>query len=200
MSKNALLVSLDSDLGKYMKRVLDEEGYDVTSTSRNGLAGTTHFELTGEVPNFNPGSFDILVYNLGVVYYQRNRVDIIRMNAILATDALEKLALSMKPGGRIIVFSSGWGSIKQTISSGDTNEVAYRMSKAALNMGVAVLSNRYSNLKWILMQPGFITTKMNTNKENRPSEDPYRSMQGVLKHSLLVEERYVYIGNKGEPF
>jgi len=196
--KRALLVSLDSDLGKHMKRVLEEEGYEVTATSRHGLPDTLHFDLgVTDVPKFEAASFDVLIYNLGVSQVNRSRVEVIRTNAILACDALQALAPTLKAAGHVIVFSSGWGSIRQTVRSGEATEITYRMSKAALNMGVAVLSNAFTKLNWILMQPGFITTKMNTNPKNLPSADPYAAMQGVLKHSLACKERYAYIDYMG---
>ncbi len=198
--KKALLISLDSDLGKHMKRVLEENGYEVTSTSRHGLPDTLSFELgVTSVPKFESHTFDLCVYNLGVSQVNRSRVEVLRVNAILACDALQELALCIKPDGHVIVFSSGWGSLKQTITSGGMHELTYRMSKAALNMGVAVLSNRFPKLHWVLMQPGFITTKMNTNPKNLPSVDPYIAMQGVLSRSLEQRERFSYIDYLGEP-
>jgi hypothetical protein len=199
MSKEALLVSLDSDLGKHMKRVLEEEGYTVTSTSRHGLPDTVHFELTQDVPAFPKQHFDIVVFNLGVSQVNRTRVETIRLNAILPCDALGIFAESVKIGGRLVVFSSGWGSLQQTLKSGETHEITYRMSKAALNIGIAVLSNKYKDRHWIVMQPGFITTKMNTNPKGLPSVDPYQAMSGVFKTSMSIKDRYAYVdylGNK----
>lgn len=197
MSKEALLVSLDSDLGKHMKRVLEEEGYKVTATSRHGLPDTVHFELTQNIPVFEKHQFDIVVFNLGVSQVNRTRVETIRLNAILPCDALDAIAASVKVGGRLIVFSSGWGSLNQTLKSGETHEITYRMSKAALNIGVAVLSNKYKDRHWVVMQPGFITTKMNTNPKGLPSVDPYYAMSSVLKTSLSVTDKYAYVDYLG---
>ena len=197
--KRALLISLDSDLGKHMKRVLEEEGYEVVATSRHNLPNTINFDLdSARTPKLEPSSFDVLVYNLGVSQVNRTRVDVIRVNAILACDALRAFAPCIKSGGHSIVFSSGWGSIQQTLLSGETNDISYRMSKAALNIGVAILANTFTTLKWVLMQPGFITTKMNTNPKKLPSVDPYEAMKGVLKHSLSCKTRYSFIDYTGK--
>ena len=121
------------------------------------------------------------------------------VNAFATYDVLRELAnKSMNDGGHVIVFTSGWGSIQYSIDTTAYSNHAYRMSKAALNMGVALLSNEYPLLKWVLMQPGFVKTKMNNNPYNLPSEDPTIAMKGVLKTGLSSIDKLTFKNYKGE--
>lgn len=196
--KKALLVSIDSDLGKAMYPELRD--YEVVTTSRHGVENSIPLELGKPIDSrLTSQTFDLLIYNLGVSEVSKlNRVDIFWVNAIATYDVLKVLAKSIKDGGHIIVFTSGWGSIGYTIQTGGTGSHAYRMSKAALNMGVAMLSNEYPNLKWVLMGPGFVKTKMNTNPNNLPAENATVAMKGVLKVGLASTEKLCFKNYKNE--
>jgi NAD(P)-dependent dehydrogenase (short-subunit alcohol dehydrogenase family) len=61
------------------------------------------------------------------------------------------------------------------------------MSKAALNMGVACLANVYPDLRWLLMQPGYVLTKMNKNEANLPTTDIDVAMEGVLRVAMQAK-------------
>lgn len=63
---------------------------------------------------------------------------------------------SVKPV-EFVVLSSYLGSIRNVNKPTD---VAYRMTKAALNMGIKCLSMQQPKHKWLLVNPGLVYTKM----------------------------------------
>lgn len=153
-----LVASIDSDIGAEIAAQHTARGDTVFTTSRNGK-GDFHVELL----NFNtwlPGSellVDRIYFTMGVNDDRRSRAEVMHINGFLSTDFIDSIARHLVVGGKFTVLTSGWGSVSRVLAD---NNRAYRMSKAALNMGVACLAKRYSKRNWLLMQPGMVRTKI----------------------------------------
>jgi NAD(P)-dependent dehydrogenase (short-subunit alcohol dehydrogenase family) len=122
------------------------------------------------------------------------------INAFLTCDCLFKMRESVKDGGKIVVLSSGWSSISQLRSS---KALVYRMSKAALNMGVAGMANRDRTVNWILMNPGMVDTKMTENlmmSQTLASEfiSTTESAEGVVKSADAVTKQFAFVDYQGQ--
>jgi NAD(P)-dependent dehydrogenase (short-subunit alcohol dehydrogenase family) len=157
-----LIASIDSDIGAALQRSFSNQA--LTCTSRRP-GPNVPLELAHPLtwPKFEPQSIDETWYTIGIGDGRSTRNEVVQVNAFLSCDFLGQLASrGMRDGGKIVVLSSEWGSISRTsTSTGRLGNIAYRMSKAALNMGVAFLARRHPQFNWIIMQPGWVSTKLN---------------------------------------
>lgn len=158
------VVSVDSQIGEQIAQVHEQRGDTVLTSSRNGN-GTRHMELTQARTWFLPDEAQRIYYTLGVGGQRCSRSETMSINALLAVDYLAALAQRVKPGAKIVVFSSEYGSIGSVRTP---KAMAYRMTKAALNMGVKCLSLQYPQHNWLLIHPGTVQTKIATTKFLNP--------------------------------
>jgi hypothetical protein len=161
-TKVNLVASVDSKIGNRIASLLRTAGDKVLTTSRNGL-GDFNTELSHSVtwPVINT-QLDRLFYTIGIGDGRVSRMEAMQVNAFAAYDFLDKIARSVKPGGAVVVCTSAWGSIGRLATSNvgtDIRASAYRMSKAALNMGVTILSKKHPNLRWVIIHPGLVNEK-----------------------------------------
>lgn len=190
-----LVAGIDSDIGYEIAAVHRELGDEVVTTSRNGK-GDHHMEISHPYgwPRFEANAFDKIYYTVGIHDGRSSRMEVMQVNAFATYDFLNSVGSSLKQGGQCVVLSSGWGSIAGV--QGQQN-VWYRMSKAALNMGVAVLAQRYTHCRWTLMQPGWVLSKI--NRAGGPQALTPRYSADTLVHAAKnVTEHFAFIDNTGK--
>ena len=169
-----------------VKRYL-EAGYAVVASSRTGqIAGFSHERLqmvaldvtqadqiTALAATFEQDQqrFDILINNAGIgpdlnvplperdSFQQTLAVNL--EGIVFATEALLPF---LEPSGKLINISSKMGSISHCQFS---TSVAYRISKAGLNMYSKVLSVRLTQ-KVAVLHPGFVRTNISTLNDHAP--------------------------------
>ncbi|MBL0270181.1 MAG: SDR family NAD(P)-dependent oxidoreductase [Chitinophagaceae bacterium] len=103
------------------------------------------------------------------------------VNVTGTTFFTEQMSRQVAVGGKIINISSKMGSIAACEL---TDSVAYRMSKAALNMYTKILANRESEKRWVAaVHPGWVRTtlsKSNINGRLSPEESAERIFEFVV--------------------
>lgn len=196
-----MVIGVDSDIGAAIAARHVAMGDEVHTTSRRGK-GTHKLELVHPLqwPKLEQKVYDRLYYCIGVGDGRISRAEVIHINAFLTCDCLFKMRESVKDGGKIVVLSSGWSSISQLRSS---KALVYRMSKAALNMGVAGMANRDRTVNWILMNPGMVDTKMTENlmmSQTLASEfiSTAESAEGVVKSADAVTKQFAFVDYQGQ--
>lgn len=194
-----LVVGIDSDIGAEIAKLHKEDGDDIVTTSRNGK-GTHTVELSHPFtwPKFKEKEFDKIYYTIGIGDQRSSRMEVMQVNAFITCDFLNAIAYSAKDNCKIVVLSSEWGSIKRIKSM---RAAAYRMSKAALNMGVAIAAQRHQRLNWILMHPGLVKTKMTEWLSRNATEtvlSPTESASGIITASKNCADQFCFIDYNGE--
>lgn len=172
------IVGIDSDIGLQVYRQHIARGDQAIATSRNLIADTRPMELV------NPGTWWIpdhtvqrLYYNIAVGDGKLSRAEVMHVNAFLAIDYLNAVARAAIPGMQIVVYTSEWGSINNVRNA---RALHYRMSKAALNMGVAALQHRHPHVRFLLLHPGLVRTKMLKGNFDIPVSTPVESAAQTL--------------------
>jgi hypothetical protein len=108
-----------------------------------------------------PEQYDQVYYCLGIAAKNHTPLDVYNINALLAVEFLDHLAGFVKPGGIVRIMSSITGSITSVLDNPmPAVHLHYKMSKAALNIGVATLHHKHKNVTWQLIHPGLVKTKM----------------------------------------
>ena len=168
----------------------------MTTTSRNGR-GDIKFELNHPYSWPKLEQFDRLYYTIGIGEARSSRMEVMQTNCFATLDFLSYAVKSAKDDAKIIVLSSEWGSISRC---GAANAQWYRISKAALNMGIAIMSNRHQNVKWILMQPGFVHTKMTADMKVKNAITTIESAAGMINTVNNIDHFgfYDYLGQEIE--
>ena len=156
----SLIVGADSGIGSAIYSKLPGS----TGTSRrNGSSHVFLDVLTENWPTFD-NKFDEVYYCIAVDGLEGTPEATMQVNALRSVACLDYLAKFVVDGGTIKVLTSIMGSLTKGFMMPATDaNVYYRMSKAALNMGVMDLSKRYTNIDWQLVHPGFVNTKITRN-------------------------------------
>jgi NAD(P)-dependent dehydrogenase (short-subunit alcohol dehydrogenase family) len=195
-----LVVGVDSGIGAAIAQRHSALGDVVETTSRNGK-GTYALELAHPQmwPRLENNTYDMVYYCIGIGDGRSTRMEVMQVNAFSTWDYLNTIVRTVKPGGKIVVLSSGWGSIGELRSA---KSPMYRMSKAALNMGVACLAQRYLTHTWVLMNPGMVRTKLTTNLQTSATHemdfiDPHTSAVGVVNAASKVTDHFSFVDYNG---
>ncbi len=152
------VVSEDSDIGAKLVAQHRAAGDEVWSTSRNKLPGTEFLELSDRSTWVQPPEFDRLYYTIGISDSQgKTKEDVWNVNAMWTVDYLGIIARKNPKRGKIVVFGSQYGSTSLAVNA---RAYVYRMSKAALNMGVRCLQHAVPGQQWCVYHPGIVRTKM----------------------------------------
>ena len=184
-----LIASVDSDIGK----ALHDNIPNSVGTSRR-QEGFLYLDIDEGFPAFD--LFDEVYYTIGVGG-AKSPEDIMRINATNSYAFLDHIAKYVKPGGRINVLSSIAGSLQSNLDINIRANIHYKMSKAALNMGVIELHQRHRHLNWTIIHPGFVNTKM-THGKNAPME-PDQCARKILSLPKLEGLSFLHVnGNKIE--
>lgn len=178
-----LIASVDSDIGK----ALYENIPNATGTSRR-QEGFLYLDIDEGFPQFD--SFDEVYYTIGVGGTKPIE-DMMRINATNSYAFLDHIAKYVTSGGRINVLSSIAGSLQSNLDINIGANVYYKMSKAALNMGVIQLSQKHRHLNWTIIHPGFVNTKM-TQGKNAPME-PDQCARKILSLPKLQGLNFLHV-------
>ena len=199
---NVLIVGYDSDIAKDITKIHRERGDNVKITSRN-KAGDYHVELAHSTtwPTFNE-TYDLVYYCIGLGDTRSTRMEVMQINCFLALDFLSRMTQWVKPGGKIIALTTRWGSIT-TVSMLDPESAKlsanYKISRAAFNMGVVILSKRFRQFTWVLMHPGTVETKATVNFPKTVMKLSTReSAEGVVKASNEATKPIQFIDWTGQ--
>lgn len=153
-----LIVGADSGIGNALLNNIP----GAVGTSRRPGSDMIFLDATDDTtyPTFDE-KFDTVYYCIGISGKSGDADMVMHVNAIKSIDCLRHLAKYVKDDGKIRIMSSLTGSISfGTQIHMELIELSYRMSKAALNMGVIKLHHEFPNLVWQLLHPGLVRTKM----------------------------------------
>jgi NAD(P)-dependent dehydrogenase (short-subunit alcohol dehydrogenase family) len=202
MSKIILITGTSQGIGHALTRLLLINGYSVIGTNTTGIDNINEnnyksfaldlsnlesidaFEKKLLIENIK---IDILINNAGIgpdldfelpeaISFQKT----FDVNVTGTTFFTEQMLQHLNVGGKIINISSKMGSIDVCEKN---DSVAYRMSKAALNMYTKILSNRLEGKQFVAsVHPGWVRTnivKSNVNGRLSPEESAQKIFQFI---------------------
>lgn len=184
---NTLIVGVDSDIGNAIYNNVP----NAICTSRHE---NQHAFLDIEMPQATWPTFtniDSLYYCIGIAGRGRSSEKVMNVNATRSIECLDKYANSMNNNGTVYVLSSIAGSLQFNIPG----NVFYKMSKCALNMGVKELADKYPSIKWVLIHPGFVDTKMTRGLALKNAISPDQSAKGIL--ALKAQNNFQFLNVDG---
>ena len=150
---------------------------------------------------------DVLINNAGILLdCKDNSADLgkikktFEVNVFGVIELTELLLPLFQTGGHIINMSSGHGAFHIPID--DESSVAYRMSKAALNMYTRHLAFRLKDKGAIVssIAPGWVKTEMGfsiADERERPDREPEEAAEDVYKLAITKVETGLF-WSKGE--
>jgi NAD(P)-dependent dehydrogenase (short-subunit alcohol dehydrogenase family) len=202
MSKIILITGTSQGIGHALTRLLLINGYSVIGTNTTGIDNINEnnyksfaldlsnlesidaFEKKLRIENIK---IDILINNAGIgpdldfelpeaISFQKT----FDVNVTGTTFFTEQMLQHLNVGGKIINISSKMGSIDVCEKN---DSVAYRMSKAALNMYTKILSNRLEGKQFVAsVHPGWVRTnisKSNINGRLSPEESAQKIFEFI---------------------
>jgi NAD(P)-dependent dehydrogenase (short-subunit alcohol dehydrogenase family) len=197
-----LITGTSQGIGHALTKLLLINGYSVIGTSKTGIDNVNEdnykscsldlsnldsiaaFENNFQTENIK---VDILINNAGIgpdldfelpeaISFQKT----FDVNVTGTTFFTEQMLQHLNVGGKIINISSKMGSIDVCEKN---DSVAYRMSKAALNMYTKILSNRLEGKQFVAsVHPGWVRTnisKSNINGRLSPEESAQKIFEFI---------------------
>jgi NAD(P)-dependent dehydrogenase (short-subunit alcohol dehydrogenase family) len=150
-----LIIGVDSDIGNAIYKLLPNS----VGTSRKD---SQHIKLdVKDVDNWPTfaESFENVYYCIAV---DSSADETMQVNATRSVEFLKHIAPNVT--GTIRVLTSIMGALTNgNMMPANEATIHYRMSKAALNMGVMELAKQYPSVNWQLVHPGFVRTKLTKN-------------------------------------
>jgi len=202
MSKSVLITGTSQGIGHALTKLLlinsyrvigtnttgidniNEDNYKSCSLDLSNLDSIAAFEKNFQSDNIK---IDILINNAGIgpdldfelpeeISFQKT----FDVNVTGTTFFTEQMLQHLNVGGKIINISSKMGSIDVCEKN---DSVAYRMSKAALNMYTKILSNRLEGKQFVAsVHPGWVRTnisKSNINGRLSPEESAQKIFEFI---------------------
>lgn len=153
-----LIASGDSVIGSALAEFWRSKGHDVVCTTRYGDKSSPYYLDVRERTWQHQGpKFDRIVYTIAHDAPQ-SVIDVFEVNTIGAFEWLSLAASTAATDtAQIAVMTSQFGSIGEL---SNTQAMWYRMSKAALNMGVSLLQKQNPSQQWMCLHPGLVDTPM----------------------------------------
>ena len=202
MSKTILITGTSQGIGHAFTKLLLINGYRVIGTNTTGIDNINEnnyksfslnlanfdsiaaFENNFQLDNIK---IDILINNAGIgpdldfdLPEETSFKKTFDVNVTGTTFFTEQMLQYLNIGGRIVNISSKMGSVDVCEKS---DSVAYRMSKAALNMYTKILSNRLEGKQLVAsVHPGWVRTniaKSNVNGRLSPEESAQKIFQFI---------------------
>ncbi len=197
-----LITGTSQGIGHALTKLLLMNGYRVIGTSTTGIDNinennyksysldlSNSDSIAAFEKNFQSDNIkiDILINNAGIgpdldfelpeaISFQKT----FDVNVNGTTFFTEQMLQHLNVGGKIINISSKMGSIDVCEKS---DSVAYRMSKAALNMYTKILSNRLEGKQFVAsVHPGWVRTnisKSNINGRFSPEESAQKILEFI---------------------
>ncbi len=202
MMNTILITGTSQGIGHALTKLLLMNGYRVIGTSTTGIDNinennyksysldlSNSDSIAAFEKNFQSDNIkiDILINNAGIgpdldfelpeaISFQKT----FDVNVNGTTFFTEQMLQHLNVGGKIINISSKMGSIDVCEKS---DSVAYRMSKAALNMYTKILSNRLEGKQFVAsVHPGWVRTnisKSNINGRFSPEESAQKILEFI---------------------
>lgn len=208
---SALIIGASRGLGRALAEEFAGRGWDVTATVR-GETRPVHagievvaLDVADEAgpawlaEQLSGRTLDLLFVNAGVsgaVPTPIGRVPTDEFTAVMVTNALGPLRLidglidRIAPDGVVGVMTSDLGSIGRS-AAGRAWET-YRMSKAALNMGLCNLAHRHGGGRTFLaVAPGWVRTDMGGDNAALSVEESVRGLADVIEAEPVLGHRFV---------
>jgi NAD(P)-dependent dehydrogenase (short-subunit alcohol dehydrogenase family) len=202
MSKTILITGTSQGIGHALTKLLLINGYRVIGTNTTGIDNINEnnyksfslnlanfdsiaaFENNFQLDNIK---IDILINNAGIgpdldfdLPEETSFKKTFDVNVTGTTFFTEQMLQYFNIGGKIVNISSKMGSVDVCEKS---DSVAYRMSKAALNMYTKILSNRLEGKQLVAsVHPGWVRTniaKSNVNGRLSPEESAQKIFQFI---------------------
>jgi NAD(P)-dependent dehydrogenase (short-subunit alcohol dehydrogenase family) len=202
MSKTILITGTSQGIGHALTKLLLVNGYRVIGTNTTGIDNINEnnyksfslnlanfdsiaaFENNFQLDNIK---IDILINNAGIgpdldfeLPEETSFKKTFDVNVTGTTFFTEQMLQYLNIGGKIVNISSKMGSVDVCEKS---DSVAYRMSKAALNMYTKILSNRLEGKQLVAsVHPGWVRTniaKSNVNGRLSPEESAQKIFQFI---------------------
>ncbi len=171
---SVLIIGASRGIGRELAEQYVRDGWQVIATVRSGDgpagADVRHADLNDEASLkaladglAEPVDVLVVVGGIGIMDASIDQIDphawmqMMRTNALGPMLAIRQLAPHVKDGGTVTALSSVLGSI----TTANQHYFSYRMSKAALNMGVAAYATQAGRgLKVAVLHPGWVRTEM----------------------------------------
>jgi len=232
MTKTAFITGINRGIGEGFVKQLVTHGYSVIGTCRNPDQVNQHENLTVETldiqddqaiqslaKKYENTPIDLLINNAGVLYadqkiawgedsteigsFSRSGMlktfEINTVSTLKVTEAFVPHILKSEQK-LIVSISSGAGSISANQCGG---AVAYRMSKAALNMGMQEFAIKLKDkgVHVLLLHPGWVQTNMGGKNASLNVEESVAGMLNVIENKDAFPSGgfYDYLGEQ-RPF
>ena len=202
MSKTILITGTSQGIGHALTKLLLINGYRVIGTNTTGIDNineNNYKSFSLDLANFDSIAafennfqldnikIDILINNAGIgpdldfdLPEETSFKKTFDVNVTGTTFFTEQMLQYLNIGGKIVNISSKMGSVDVCEKS---DSVAYRMSKAALNMYTKILSNRLEGKQLVAsVHPGWVRTniaKSNLNGRLSPEESAQKIFQFI---------------------
>ncbi len=201
MNKTVLITGASRGIGLALAKQFIDKGFTVIGTSRTGvLPNSTTNKLIAQKLNLPERQsrvelakwltekdikIDILINNAGIgpdlgadkpeEESYKNTFEVNTTGTVFFT---ELILPHIKKEGKVINISSKMGSIE---SCGTTDSVAYRMSKAALNMYTKILTNRPRDTQEVAaIHPGWVRTTISESTSKNAPLSAEQSARGII--------------------
>lgn len=205
MNKTVLITGASKGIGFSLANKFLENGYRVIGTSTSGiikgidsenfkslqldLSDLKNIEIFKNELDKNEVKIDILINNAGIGPDLRFKKpeeitfkQTFEVNVFGTTFLTEALLGTINDEGKIIIISSKMGSVN--LCEG-TDSVAYRMSKAALNMYTKILANKLSGEVTVAsVHPGWVKTTIAENNMKDANLSTDESAKGIYDFTV----------------
>lgn len=205
MNKTVLITGASKGIGFSLANKFLENGYRVIGTSTSGiikgidsenfkslqldLSDLKNIEIFKNELDKNEVKIDILINNAGIGPDLRFKKpeeitfkQTFEVNVFGTTFLTEALLGTINDEGKIIIISSKMGSVN--LCEG-TDSVAYRMSKAALNMYTKILANKLSGeITVASVHPGWVKTTIAENNLKDANLSTDESAKGIYDFTV----------------
>ncbi len=204
MKKTILITGSSKGIGLALAEIFLNQGYQVIGTCREGkqdnlahpdfsvykldLADLQSVQACVEALSLQNQKIDMLINSAAIgsdlntdFPDERSFTDTFAVNVMGTTFFTEQMLPLLKPAAKIINISSKMGSIGLCTGS---DAVAYRMSKAALNMYSKILCNRLEGQHLVAtLHPGWVQTTIAASNVHAPLT-PAASASRIYEFSI----------------